>query len=48
MISRDIQRVIISGATSSIEITLCEECVTNGIGYGKSKLLREFIGEAHS
>lgn len=32
MISRDIQRVIISGATSSIGIALCEECVTNGIG----------------
>lgn len=32
MISRDIKRVIISGATSSIGIALCEECVTNGIG----------------
>lgn len=32
MVSRDIQRVIISGATSSIGIALCEECVTNGIG----------------
>ena len=32
MISRDISRVIISGATSSIGIALCEECVTNGIG----------------
>ena len=32
MISRDIQRVIISGATSSIGIALCEESVTNGIG----------------
>lgn len=32
MISRDIKKVIISGATSSIGIALCEECVTNGIG----------------
>lgn len=32
MIPRDIKRVIISGATSSIGIALCEECVTNGIG----------------
>ena len=32
MISRDISRVIISGATSSIGIALCEECVTKGIG----------------
>ena len=32
MISREIKRVIISGATSSIGIALCEECVTNGIG----------------
>ena len=32
MISRDIKRVIISGATSSIGIALCEECVANGIG----------------
>ena len=32
MISRDIKRVIVSGATSSIGIALCEECVTNGIG----------------
>ena len=52
MISRDIKRVIISGATSSIGIALCEECVCSGIGgktyvigYGKSKLLREYLEE---
>ena len=32
MISRDIQRVIISGATSLIGIALCEECEQMELG----------------